>query len=145
MRIKEVTTRTYIDPARGTVDFVLVFIPNEQIYTFIHENDSTLLDDALRRKVVLCSPLTLYAVLAVIRQSVTTFRLQHASSQILDLLSEFRKQWTKYVELMDKMGERLEAATNEYHNLVGVRSRGLDRQLDRIDDLRLAREQEAAV
>jgi len=30
----------------------------------------------LRHKIVLCSPLTLYAVLAVIRQSVDNFRLE---------------------------------------------------------------------
>ena len=69
-RIKEVTGREYIDPAAGTVDYVLVFIPNEQVYGFIHEHDAALLDDALRSKVVLCSPLTLYAILAVVRQAV---------------------------------------------------------------------------
>ena len=73
-QIREVTGREYIDPAAGTVDYVLVFIPNEQVYGFIHEHDATLLDDALRSKVVLCSPLTLYAILAVVRQAVENFR-----------------------------------------------------------------------
>jgi len=31
-RIKEVATRDYIDPEGGTLDYMLVFIPNEQIY-----------------------------------------------------------------------------------------------------------------
>ena len=31
----------------GTVDFVLLFIPNEQLYAFIHEHDAAILDDAL--------------------------------------------------------------------------------------------------
>jgi len=62
--VRAVTTREYIDPGTGTVDYVLVFIPNEQVYGFIHEHDASLLDDALRQKVVLCSPLTLYAILA---------------------------------------------------------------------------------
>ncbi len=142
-RIKEVTTRDYIDPAAGTVDYCLVFIPNEQVYGFIHEQDSTLLDDAMRQKVVLCSPLTLYAILVVIRQAVDSFRLQQASMQILNLLAEFRKQWDKYVEGMDKMGDRLEAASREYQQLVSTRTRQLERQLDKIDDLRAAREESA--
>ncbi len=54
-RIKEVGTRDYIDPEGGTLDYMLIFIPNEQVYGFIHENDPQLLDEALRRKVVLCS------------------------------------------------------------------------------------------
>ncbi len=135
-RIKEVTTRTYIDPSAGTVDYVLVFIPNEKVYGFIHERDHRLLDDAMRAKVVLCSPLTLYAILAVIRQSVDSFHLEENAKQILQLLAGFKKQWSKYVESMDKMGDRLESATKEYRDLVGVRTRQLEKQIDKIDDLR---------
>ncbi len=142
--IKGLTTRAYIDPAAGTVDYVLVFIPNEQVYGFIHEHDGTLLDDALRMKVVLCSPLTLYAILAVIRQSVDNFRLQRASTDILNLLAEFKKQWSKYVDGMDKMGDKLDAAVKEYQTLVGTRTRQLERQLDKIDDLREASVEQAA-
>ncbi|MEO0225919.1 MAG: DNA recombination protein RmuC, partial [candidate division WOR-3 bacterium] len=40
-RIKEVTGRDYINPEQNTVDYVLVFIPNEQVYTFINECDSS--------------------------------------------------------------------------------------------------------
>ena len=45
-RVKELSTREYVDPAGGTVDFVLLFIPNEQLYTFIHETDETIVQDA---------------------------------------------------------------------------------------------------
>ncbi len=134
-RIKEVTTRDYINPGDGTVDYMIVFIPNEQVYGFMHQNDSTLLDDALRNKVVLCSPLTLYAILAVIRQGVDNFRLQESSREILKLLAEFKKQWSKYVGAMEKMGDRLDAASKEYQTLTGTRTRMLERQLDKIENL----------
>ena len=91
-RVKEVTTRDYIDPAQGTLDYVLLFIPIEQTFGFIHEDNRTLLDYALENKVMLCSPLTLFAILAVIRQFIDTFRLGQASNEILALLTEFRKQ-----------------------------------------------------
>lgn len=142
-RVKEVTTRAYINPARGTVDYVLVFIPNEQIYAFIHEQDSTLLDDAMRSKVVLSSPMTLYAILAVIRQSLDSFHLEQGSKQVLELLGDFKKQWGKYVEGMEAMGKRLEAALKEYQQLTSVRVRQLDGRLDKIEDLRTAREGQA--
>ena len=137
-RVKEVTSREYIDPAKGTVEYCLVFIPNEQVYGFIHECDSTLLDDALRQKVVLCSPLTLYAILVVIRQAVDNFRLEQASRGILQLLGEFKKQWARYVDGMDRMGDKLEGAMQEYQKLVSTRTRQLERQLDKIDDLQAA-------
>ncbi len=138
-RIKEVTQREYIDPAGGTVDYVLVFIPNEQIYGFIHQNDPTLLDDAMKMKVVLCSPLTLYAILAVIRQSVENFQLERASNAILQLLADFRKQWNKYVETVDRMGKRLEDVMTAYQEMTTTRTRQLERQMDKIDDLRAQR------
>ena len=141
-RVKEVTTRDYIDPAAGTVDYCLVFIPNEQVYGFIHQQDSGLLDEAMRCKVVLCSPMTLYAILAVIRQAMDNFRLEENSKQVLELLAGVQKQWGKYVESMDAMGARLEAAMAKYQELVGVRTRQLDRQLDKIDDLRAARQEQ---
>ncbi len=54
-RVKEITTRDYIDP-QATVDCVLLFIPNEAVYAFVHEHDPELADLALGQKVVLCSP-----------------------------------------------------------------------------------------
>lgn len=138
-RIKEVTSRTYIDPAGGTVECVLVFIPNEQVYGFIHEHDPSLLDDALQNKVVLCSPFSLYAILTVIRQSMDNFRFEQNSRRILEIVAEFRKHWTRYVESMEKMGRRIADADETYRELASTRTRQLDRQLDKIDDMIQAR------
>ncbi len=134
-RIKEVTTRDYIDPAAGTLDYVLVFIPNEQIYGFIHEQDATLLDDAMRNKVVLCAPLTLYAILAVVRQSVENFRMERGAKQILEVLAGFRKQWSMFTESMDKLGKKIDDTQKQYDELTGVRTKQLERQMNKIDDL----------
>jgi len=134
--IKQVTTRDYINPAENTVDYVIIFIPNEQVYSFINESDNTLMDEALRQKVILCSPFTLYAVLAVIRQSVENFNLERTASEILKLLSEFSKQWNAYKEKFRLMGERLDAAKKEYDALATTRSNMLEKPLKKIEDLR---------
>ena len=65
------------------------------------DTTATLLDDAMRHKIVLCSPLTLYAVLAVVRQAVDNFRLERTSNEILALLGEFSRQWEKYSAQLD--------------------------------------------
>ena len=135
-RITEVTNRDYIDPAAGTLDYLLVFIPNEQIYAFIHEHDPLLLDYALRQRVVLCSPFTLFAVLAVIRQSVENFRVAERTHEILATLGAFAQQWTRFQETMETLGRRLESTQKAYDDLSGVRTRQLDRQLDRVEQLR---------
>ena len=136
LRLREVTTRDYVDPSANTVDCVLLFIPNEQVYAFIQEQDRGILDDALRAKVVFCSPLTLFAVLAVIRQAVDNFRLSQTSQEVLELLHGFEKQWERFVEQMDRVGRSLRTAGNAFDELEGTRRRQLERQLEKIESVR---------
>ncbi|HXB63756.1 MAG TPA: DNA recombination protein RmuC [Solirubrobacteraceae bacterium] len=138
MRIREVTTRDYIDPEGGTLDYMLVFIPNEQVYGFIHENDPQLLDEALHSKVVLCSPLTLFAILAVIRQASENFKLAQQTNEILRALGGFNKQWGMFKEQMSKVDRALESSRRAYADLMSTRTRQLDRQVERVDELRVA-------
>jgi DNA recombination protein RmuC len=137
-RVKELSGRQYIDPAT-TVDQMLLFIPNESIYGFVHQHDPGLVDAALSQRVVLCSPFTLFAVLAVIRQAVDTFQLERASDEILQCLAAFGEQWTKFSEQLDLVGRRLQSAQQSFDDLAGSRRRQLQRRLDRIDDLRAQR------
>jgi DNA recombination protein RmuC len=116
---------------------MLIFIPNEQVYGFIHENDPELLDEALRRKVVLCSPLTLFAILAVIRQASENFKLAQQTNEILRALGGFNKQWGMFKDQMDKVDRALESSRRAYAELRETRTRQLDRQVERVDDLRL--------
>ena len=138
-RFKEVVTRDYIDPGSNTLDYVLVFIPNEQIYQFIHEQDSSLIDDALASKVVLCSPVSLFAILAVIRQAMENFAVDQSSNQIITELSAFKKQWDLFLDKMEALGKRIEAAQREYESLVGTRRRVLDRHVARVETIRQQR------
>ncbi len=144
-RIKEVTTRDYINPAENTVDYVIVFIPNEQVYAFINEHDSAILDEALRNKVILSSPITLYAVLAVIRQAVDNFNLERTAAEILALLNDFNKQWEKFKDSMDKMGKKLSDAQKEFNNLITTRTNQLERPLRKIDQVRIEKHLDASV
>src|SRR5439155_10594469 len=136
VRVKEVTGRNYIDAEDRTLDYVLVFIPNDQVYAFINENDRDLLDYAMKNKVVLCSPLTLYAVLAVIRQAVDNFRLERTASEILEQLGAFQKQWGLFAQSLEKMGKKIDEARDEYQTLTTTRRSQLERPLRKIEELR---------
>jgi len=139
-RVKELSARTgYID-ADTTLDEVLLFIPNESVWAFIHEHDPQLIDVALAQKVVLCSPVSLFAVLAVIRQAVDQTRLARTSDEILQCLSSFRQQWVKYADAVDQVERRFAAAQKSLDDLTGTRRRMLERQLDRVEDLRTQRD-----
>jgi len=113
-----------------------MFIPNEQVYSFIHEAEPSIMDEALKHKVILCSPFTLYAVLSVIRQAVENFNLERTASEMLRLFGEFTKQWNAYKERFKIMGERLDAAKREYEALLTTRSNMLEKPLRKIEELR---------
>jgi len=134
-RIKEIASRSYAE-SDDALDTVLLFIPNESIYSFIHEHDTQLVDVALAQKVVLCSPFTLFSVLAVIRQAVDAFMVERTSDQILECLGGFSLQWNKFSESIDQLGKRFESAQRAYDDLSGPRRRQLQRHLDRVDTLR---------
>ena len=135
-KLKEVTSRDYINPQQNTVDYVVLFVPNEQIFSFIHEQDPAILDAALKSKVIVCSPITLFAVLAVIRQAVDNFSLEQTSNEILSLLGTFKAQWGKFLQKLEVVGKKIEDAQNEFEQLASTRKIKLERPLNRIDALR---------
>lgn len=136
MRIDEATKREYVDVAGGTLDYVLVFIPNEQVYAFLNEHDHDLVDNSLRKKIVLCSPTTLYAVLAVIRQAVDNFHMERKAGEILELLETFSKQWFKFTEAMEKVGKHIDNSQKAFTELTTTRQRMLEKPLNKIQDLK---------
>ncbi|MCE5328601.1 MAG: DNA recombination protein RmuC [Planctomycetaceae bacterium] len=138
--VKAVASRGYIDPQAPTVPYVLVFLASEQVFSLVMEADRDLIDQALSQKVVLCSPLTLYAMLAVIRQTAEHANLLKTADDVLNLLVEVRKQWEAYKESMNKMGDKLADAKNEYDKLVSTRTNMLDRPMGKIENLRTARQ-----
>ena len=135
-RIKEVTGRDYINPEDETLDYVLVFIPNEQVYAFINQSDPTLLDDALKSKVILCSPFTLFAILAVIRQALDNFSMERTAGEMLRHLGRFYKEWEKFRDSMDKAGRKLDEAREEFQRMITTRRNKLEKPLYEIEDMR---------
>jgi DNA recombination protein RmuC len=140
LRVKELAKRDYAGESdQPSVDYVLLFIPNEQLTSFIHEHDAGLLDDAMGQKVVLCSPLTLFAFLGVIRQAFDNFMIEQTSDEILKLLGTFSAQWRKYNDQVDSVKKKFDQVDRAFEQLSGPRRRQLERPLRQLDELRLAR------
>ncbi|MBH51921.1 MAG: recombinase RmuC [Chloroflexi bacterium] len=133
--IDTVASREYIDPEGGTVDCVLLFIPNESVYSFILQSDNTVIDRASKKKVIVCSPLTLLGLLAVIRQSIDSFNLKKEGDNIISLMGRFNSEWTKFTASIQKVGDRLASAQKAYDELAGPRKKKLEKPLDKITDL----------
>ena len=122
-RVTELQKRDYVvSTTQHSLDYVLLFVPNESITGFIHEADPTLIDWALERKVVLCSPLTLYSFLVVVRQATESFHTEETAAQIMQMMGKFRKQWENYVKSLEKVKRNFDNMQEELDDLtVGKR------------------------
>ncbi len=139
-RVKELAKRDYArESARSSVDYVLLFLPNEQLTGFIHEGDPALIDDAMSQRVVMCSPLTLFAFLGVIRQAYDNFVVEQTSDQILALIGSFGIQWQKYSETLDKVKVKFDQLDRQFDELVGTRKRQLEKPLQQLEAVRRER------
>lgn len=138
--IRTVAGRGYIDPRVPTVPYVIVFIPAEQTYSLVLSSQPDLIDEALSCKVVLCSPLTLYATLAIMRQAAENFNVMKTADEVISLLSQFGKQWQNYNIELDKLGERITTAARQFDVVRTTRTNMLQRPLDKIEDLRNSRQ-----
>lgn len=118
-RVKELEKRDYVQQSgANALDYVLLFIPNESVLGFIQQHKPTLIDDAVAKRVVLCSPLTLYAFLGVVRQATASFAMEQNANEVLRLLTNFGKAWGNYVKNLkdiaghfEKMQRKLKAVT----------------------------------
>ena len=134
--IKQIAAREAYRDAATTVGYVLMFIPNDGVYAFIHEHSREVFDEALESHVVICSPSTLFAMLSLVRQAMDTVSMERSSREILDHLACFAEQWQKYSEQFDLVGRHLDRLKGAFDDLSGARSRQLERQLDRIEELK---------
>lgn len=136
-QVRAIATKDYIDPAAGTADFVLMFIPNERMFAEIQQVDGDLLADAARRRVVLVGPLSLLAVLAIVRQAAGAANLARQADEAIALIEQFGKQWIRFKEQVDLVGKRLDATVKEFQTLQSTRTNMLERPMDRLSQLRL--------
>jgi DNA recombination protein RmuC len=134
-RVKEVASRSYANPAGGTVDYALLFIPSESVYTEINRLDSTFVDAALSQRVIPCSPLTLFGVLAVVRKAVESFAFQQASDEVLLAMKLFEREWERFSIGFDTLGKQLATARGTYDQLAGIRTIKLQAPLAQMDAL----------
>lgn len=134
-RIGEVAGRDYVAPAEGTLDFAILFVPNEQVMAAALELEPGLVDEALGKGVVLASPATLFAILAVVRRAVGAFRLAGSARELVEALAGFREAWQAYAGESERVAQALDEAVRAFERLKGLRARQLERRLAQLDRL----------
>ncbi len=133
--LNEISKRGYIDTAKGTVDYAMMFIPNESIYGFINQEAPDFIGEALNKKIMLCSPITLYAVLSLLNQATSNFIVEQRASEIMNEVVKFQQQWDKFSDVMTKTEKNLDIAVRQFQELISTRTRALERPVNKILEL----------
>lgn len=132
-KIKQVTSRDYINPEEKTLDFVILFVPNEMIFSVICDQLSDISDEAMRKKVIIAGPFSFAAITRMIRQSYNSFRIQEDLRRLVGLIGKFKDEFGKYNVELDKLGERIGLAAKQYETVSTTRTRQLNNIVDKID------------
>lgn len=131
-KVKDITSKDYIDPQNQTLDFVVMFIPNEMIFSFIYEKLPDINAYCNERKVVLAGPFGFTAVLRLVLQAYRNFGYEKNLQQIFGLVSKFQEEYAKFGESLERLGKQLETTQKTYHEIEGTRSRQLTKVVDKI-------------
>ena len=116
--IDALAKRDYVNNSEEeALDYVLMFLPNESISGFVHEADPTLIDYALKKQVVLCSPLALYSFLVVIRQATDSFHTEQTAATIMQQIKKFDDEWKKYVKSVDDVKDTFNKLTDKIDDI----------------------------
>jgi DNA recombination protein RmuC len=121
-RFKELKTRDYINPEDNTVDFVIMFVPNEMTFSFIYEQCQAEYEDARKNKIFICGPVSFVAVLRMIQQFSDNIRYQKNLSKIVGYVQAFEKEYEKYGVEFEKLGNKIKDACNVYNEVSGTRN-----------------------
>jgi DNA recombination protein RmuC len=132
-KINDVTSRNYINPEDNTVDFVILFIPNEMIFSFIYESFPEVWQDALNRKVVMTGPFSFTAILRMVKQAYENFRFQKNIQGIITQIKVFGAEFEKYNEEFVKIGDRIDSLHKQYDEVSNTRTKKLQRVVDKIN------------
>jgi len=132
-KIKQVTSRDYINPEEKTLDFVILFVPNEMVFSVICDQLAEISEEAIRKKVIIAGPFSFAAITRMIRQSYDNFCIQEDLHRLVGLIGKFKEEFGKYNVEMDRLGERIGSVSKQYEAVSGVRTRQLGNIVEKIE------------
>lgn len=129
---KDISTK-YIDEP-NTTGFAIMFLPIEGLYAEVI--NLGLFEELQRKyKVCVCGPSTFAALLNALQMGFKSLVIQKKSAEVFKLLGGVKAEFGKFAETLEKVQTKMETAGKELDNLVGTRTRAMQRKLKEIEAL----------
>ncbi|MGB9111825.1 MAG: DNA recombination protein RmuC [Acidimicrobiales bacterium] len=127
--------KSYQSGYKGSIDFVVAFIPGDPLLAAAFEYDPSIFERAIAENVIIATPTTLIALLKAVafgwQQEAVTRNTQEIAAAAKELYGRLRTVATHLSEL----GNRLRSGVEAYNKLVGSFERRLMPQARRFEDL----------
>jgi len=118
-RVQELASKAYWNQFKNSPDFVVLFIPGEHFLSAALDFDPGLLEDALRRRVILATPSSLIALLRAVAYGWNQQALTENADRIRDLGEELYKRLSVFAAHLAKIGKHLGDSLEHYNKAVG--------------------------
>jgi DNA recombination protein RmuC len=112
--VKKLSQRAYYEGLKESPDFTIMFLPNESFLYAALESEPDLMEDALKKKVLITTPPTLIGLLKVIRYGWNEEKLAENAAKISNVGKELHKRLVEFVDGYLTVGKSLEKAKLEY-------------------------------
>ena len=130
---KDISSK-YIDPP-NTTDFGIMFLPVEGLFAEVVRQPDLITILQRDYKIVITGPTTLAAMLNSLQMGFKTLAIQKRSSEVWNVLSSVKKEFTTFGGVLEKAQKKLNEANNEIENLVTTRSRMMLSKLRNVEQL----------
>ncbi len=126
----------YIDPAQQTLDYAILFVPNEMVFSFINQRFPELVDEAIAKRVLIVSPFTFLIVARTVMESYRNFMIGDKLKEVITYVDEFVGEWQKFKDKFSKYGKSLQTLQSDYEDITGTRVRQMERKIEKIEGYR---------
>lgn len=122
------------------VDFVAMFMPGENFYAAVLEQDREIFDFAAKNSVIIVTPSTLIALAKAVAYGWRQEQAARNAEQAVELGRELYQRLSVMTDHMSKVGGNLDKAVDSYNAMVGSYDRKVVPQLRRFEELQIPTE-----
>ncbi len=124
----------YIVPPK-TTDFALMFLPTEGLYAEVVQNVALFEELRDKYKITAVGATTLSAFLASLQMGFKTLAIEQRSQEVWDTLRAVKSEFIKFGDTLDKAQKQLQTADKTLTEIVGRRTRAINRTLRGVEEL----------